>query len=620
MKLSLRNRFLLPTLLLIIAGMGLSSVMSYVQSKKALKQSITTQIVQLATSQEQFIASWMKDRTMDVGNWSRQKLYQTALKDSFVGKAARKSANQSLQKVMEEYGYYENIILADTAGELIAAANPDVIGKINVKDRSYFQQAIGGTLAVSEIIKSRGTGNPVCVIASPVIEGEKATGIVFGVLNFSSFSKQFIDTIKIGENGYAYVFGKNGKIIAHPDKSLILELDMNTLPFGKEMIAKGEGLIHYDFKEAKRLTAFKRNDALGWTVAVAALETELMAPARQLGQMNMAVALAVIVLAAVVILLLARSIANPINNIAKQLNAGADQVGSGAAQGAASSQLLAKGSSEQAAALEETSSSLEELSSMTKQNADNARQADGLMRESSETIAKANDNMTQMTVSMQEISKTGEETQKIVKTIDEIAFQTNLLALNAAVEAARAGEAGAGFAVVADEVRNLAIRAAEAARNTSDLIEGSVHQIRTGSDLLDTTNKAFDEVAESAAKVTHLIGEIAAASSEQAQGIEQVNTAVSEMDKGVQQNAATAEESASASEEMSAQAEGMKNMVSDLMALVEGPTQVQSTQQNPAVKQSKAYAAAATPSVGASTKAAPEKMIPFDGDETFDDF
>ena len=257
---------------------------------------------------------------------------------------------------------------------------------------------------------------------------------------------------------------------------------------------------------------------------------------------------------------------------------------------------------------------------MTKQNADNARQADGLMRESSETIAKANDNMTQMTVSMQEISKTGEETQKIVKTIDEIAFQTNLLALNAAVEAARAGEAGAGFAVVADEVRNLAIRAAEAARNTSDLIEGSVHQIQTGSDLLDTTNKAFDEVAESAAKVTHLIGEIAAASSEQAQGIEQVNTAVNEMDKGVQQNAATAEESASASEEMSAQAEGMKNMVSDLMALVEGPTQVQSTQQNPAVKQSKAYAAAATPSVGASTKAAPEKMIPFDGDETFDDF
>ena len=253
MKLSLRNRFLLPTLLLIIAGMGLSSVMSYVQSKKALKQSITTQIVQLATSQEQFIASWMKDRTMDVGNWSRQKLYQTALKDSFVGKAARKSANQSLQKVMEEYGYYENIILADTAGELIAAANPDVIGKINVKDRSYFQQAIGGTLAVSEIIKSRGTGNPVCVIASPVIEGEKATGIVFGVLNFSSFSKQFIDTIKIGENGYAYVFGKNGKIIAHPDKSLILELDMNTLPFGKEMIAKGEGLIHYDFKEANAL-------------------------------------------------------------------------------------------------------------------------------------------------------------------------------------------------------------------------------------------------------------------------------------------------------------------------------------------------------------------------------
>jgi methyl-accepting chemotaxis protein len=178
--------------------------------------------------------------------------------------------------------------------------------------------------------------------------------------------------------------------------------------------------------------------------------------------------------------------------------------------------------------------------------------------------------MGELTHSMEEISKASEETFKIIKTIDEVAFQTNLLALNAAVEAARAGEAGAGFAVVADEVRNLAMRAAEAAKNTSDLIESTVKKIKDGGDLVATTNDAFGLVAQSAAKVGELVAEIAAASNEQAQGIGQVNTAVAEMDKVVQQNAANAEESASASEEMNAQAEQMKTIVAQLVALVGG--------------------------------------------------
>ncbi|HMK65117.1 MAG TPA: methyl-accepting chemotaxis protein, partial [Thermodesulfobacteriota bacterium] len=167
-----------------------------------------------------------------------------------------------------------------------------------------------------------------------------------------------------------------------------------------------------------------------------------------------------------------------------------------------------------------------------------------------------------------EISAASEETGKIVKTIDEIAFQTNLLALNAAVEAARAGEAGAGFAVVADEVRNLALRAADAAKNTSNLIEGTVKKIRTGSDVVQQTNQTFEKVAKSSKKVAELVGEIATASNEQAQGIEQINKAMSEMDRVVQRNAASAEESASASEEMTAQAEQMKEYVKELIAVL----------------------------------------------------
>ncbi|KPA09175.1 methyl-accepting chemotaxis protein [Candidatus Magnetomorum sp. HK-1] len=267
---------------------------------------------------------------------------------------------------------------------------------------------------------------------------------------------------------------------------------------------------------------------------------------------------------------ISNSITKPIKGVVEGLNEGADQVASASNQVSSSSQSLAEGSSEQAASLEETSSSLEEMSSMTKQNADNAGQADGLMKEANQVISKANESMTKLTQSMGEISKASEETSKIIKTIDEIAFQTNLLALNAAVEAARAGEAGAGFSVVADEVRNLAMRAAEAAKNTAELIEGTVKKVKDGSELVNDTNQAFEEVATSAAKVGELVGEIAAASNEQASGIEQVNKSVTEMDKVTQQNAANAEESASASEELNAQAEQMKSFVSQLVALVEG--------------------------------------------------
>jgi methyl-accepting chemotaxis protein len=318
-----------------------------------------------------------------------------------------------------------------------------------------------------------------------------------------------------------------------------------------------------------------------------------------------------------------RSITKPVNRIIDGLNEGSAQVASASGQVSSASQSMAEGASEQAASIEETSSSMEEMASMTKNNAENAGTADGLMKEANHVVTTANDSMNQLTVSMEDISKASDETSKIIKTIDEIAFQTNLLALNAAVEAARAGEAGAGFAVVADEVRNLAMRAAEAAKNTAQLIEGTVKKVNDGSQLVTATNEAFTKVAQSSAKVGDLIAEISAASREQSGGIDQVNIAITEMDKVVQQNAANAEESASASEEMNAQAEQLREYVNDLVMLVTGKSNQAasfSTRSRTSSKSSGSgrakLAAPRKPQMNRkTTEVRADQMIPFDDDD-----
>jgi len=277
-----------------------------------------------------------------------------------------------------------------------------------------------------------------------------------------------------------------------------------------------------------------------------------------------------VVFGVVAAIFITRGITVPLIRAINGITEGSAQVDQASSQIADSSQMLAEGTSEQAAAIEETSASMEEMASMTKQNADNASQADSHMQTASKVVAEATAAMEELTRSMAEISKASEDTQKIIKTIDEIAFQTNLLALNAAVEAARAGEAGAGFAVVADEVRNLAMRAAEAAKNTATLIEGTVEKISAGSHLVERTSAAFSQVSGSTGKVGALVSEISEASKEQANGIVQINKAISEMDRVVQQVAASAEQSASAAEELHSQCGQSQEHVADMAGVIYG--------------------------------------------------
>lgn len=244
-----------------------------------------------------------------------------------------------------------------------------------------------------------------------------------------------------------------------------------------------------------------------------------------------------------------------------QIQVAGEQIASGSTQVADASQSLSQGATEQASSLEEISASIMQMSSQTSQTAENATQANALSKQASDVAVSGNAHMQDLMAAMGEINDAGQNISKIIKVIDEIAFQTNLLALNAAVEAARAGQHGKGFAVVAEEVRNLAARSAQAAKETAEMIEGSVNKAAAGVGVAEKTADALKEIVDSITKTTDLVSEIAAAANEQAQGIGQINQGLGQIDQVTQQNTANAEESAAAAEELSGQSEHLRQML-----------------------------------------------------------
>lgn len=254
-------------------------------------------------------------------------------------------------------------------------------------------------------------------------------------------------------------------------------------------------------------------------------------------------------------------IVDSLNSTLGDIQTAADQVSSGSEQVADGSQLLAQGATEQAGAVEELTATVTEVAEQTAENATKANQANVLVLQVKESAETGNVQMKEMLEAMSAINEASANISKVIKVIDDMAFQTKILALNAAVEAARAGQNGKGFAVVAEEVRNLAARSADAAKETTALIEGSIEKAQKGKDIANETAKALNEIVEGVSGAVELIAAIAVSSNEQATGISQINIGINQVSEVVQTNSATSEESAAASEELSGQAELLKELI-----------------------------------------------------------
>ena len=515
------------------------------------------------------------------------------------------------KKYADMYGYYDLFLLnPDGYCFYTVCHEPDY--QTNLVNGKYADSGLG--VVVRDVLKSGkfgfadfkpyapSKGAPAAFIAQPVVKDGQAELVVALQLPLDTINAIMGVRDGMGKTGETYLIGSdklmrsdsfldpvNHTVVAsfaNPAKGVV-DTDAATAALRGECDTK----IITDYNGNPVLSAYTPVNVFGTTWALLAEidESEAMAAVHEMETVSAAastslitwvggLALGAMLFIVVFAIFIARGITKPLKEMFKGLKTfskrelsdvgrsfnrimdgmieGVQQVNDGAGQVSMASQQLAEGASEQASSLEETSSALEEMAAMTRNNAGSAKEASEIASQASKAAASGDQTMASINESSQQISK-------IIKVIEEIAFQTNLLALNAAVEAARAGEHGKGFAVVADEVRNLALRAAEAARETTALIETSVNNSSEGTE-------AIQGIVTGVNKLTELVRSISQASEEQAQGVDQVNTAVAQMDKVTQQNAAAAEESASAAEQMSAQAASTKGLVDELITLIRG--------------------------------------------------
>jgi methyl-accepting chemotaxis protein len=568
--LSLRQRFVLP----VLTALVLMAAGGVYYSHSARVEEMDRRLAERLAARAELVEAEVQTRGMRALALARLVAALPPVQDAFARRdreALKKLLLDAYREIRQELGVRQFQFHLPPATSFLRLHKPAKFGD----DLSGFRKTV---LAVNRTRKPvRGVevgvaGAGIRGVVPVFKDGRHLGSVEFGMSLRDGFAREVKDR-----------FGFDLAIVA-PDgrggwrfwaATGLRELPAALEPSLKAVLAQGKAQLREVEEDASHRLYYLAplRDFSHKTVAAVVLSQDyrqVLAEARKESWLVAAVAALLVVVLGMVVWLAASVVVRILNRISQRLDQSAGRVSRAAEDISAASRRLAQQAGEQASGLEESSATLEQIAGMSRRNAERSQKALHTRSQSLQALEEVDSRMDRTRQAMENMKSSGEATARIVQDIDGIAFQTNLLALNAAVEAARAGEAGAGFAVVADEVRNLAMRAAEAARNTAELIEGSVAQISRGVELVEGAGQSFGALREQIDQMGQVLEEIAQAVQEQDRGLEQLNQAVSQLDQLVQQGAAGAEETAQLGEGLRRQAVDMSQLARELTDLIQG--------------------------------------------------
>ena len=345
MKWNLKLRIVTPTILLVSAITVTIAVVAYTMSRNALSSTLDKQLQDLSNATVSSVEDWITAQSLMVQQWAGDSTTVAAVA-GVPDARAKLSADYARTRTL--LGYMEGISLTDASGLIVAGSDPATVGKINIGSREYFKQAMGGKVAISEVVLSQQSGNPIVVVAAPIMDGNTAKGVVFAAVDLKEFSKREIGTIKILESGYAFMFDRSGLILAHPKTELIMKTKVSEFDWGKQVMATRDGKMLYTYDGTQKTLVYRTSKSLGWGIAIDVSQSELDAPSRRMASIIAIIGLVAFVIGLGVSIFTARAIAKPLTAVAAQLTANSEQTAAAAHQVSSASTQLATGATQQA--------------------------------------------------------------------------------------------------------------------------------------------------------------------------------------------------------------------------------------------------------------------------------